>query len=184
MNILTVASPVWADPAQQSVRLLITFDGIAGTHSYLAVNGDAASQALFAACARGDHGPVGAYAAPTASAPQLHAYASAHADGLLATARNYDLGGVSVQSDATTATGTNLNALNVWAAANPTGSRVWIDNAGARTTLTAAQVQALAQAVMAYALSVYDPGLAGVGAAIDAGTITTYAAIDAASWPV
>jgi hypothetical protein len=140
---------------------------------------------LYDALKAGNYGAVQPYVAPSPNRAALYAAANAKSKTLLAIARTYDLGGgVSVLCDSTTATGTNLSALDNWARGNPSGSRVWVDNFGTRTTLTSAQFSALAQAALGYALSVYDPGLSSVLASIDAGTATTIADVASApGWP-
>ncbi len=68
------------------------------------------------------------------------------------------------------------------AAANPSGITAWVPTSGSPVTLSAAQVEALNTAVAAFIQSTFAT-LAAVAAAINAGTITTEAQIDAAAWP-
>lgn len=121
------------------------------------------------------------------SKPQLLAYANAKTQTLLATPRSYTLtgeGGVNaatVMSDCSTATGANLLALNVWAAANPTATQPWIDDFGTVTVLSGAQFQALGLAVQAYGASVW--AIMATASGITGNTITATAQIDALAWP-
>lgn len=126
----------------------------------------------------------GALSAAGLPKPQLQARASQKAKALLAGTRPYVLsGGVSVVSDALTATGVDLNGLMIWGQANAAATTSWIDDNGAVTALTGAQCVALAQAVFAYGQSVYAM-LATAMTGIAGGTIATTAAIDALAWPV
>lgn len=118
------------------------------------------------------------------SAPALMAYANGKLMSLMATPRTYALGsGVSVKSDATTATGADLLSLNVWGTANPASSQPWVDDFGAVTTITGAEAVTLADSVLAYGQSVYVI-LASAMTGITGATITTTAQIDALSWPI
>jgi hypothetical protein len=183
MTFSSVANPVYDDPANQSIRCTVVIAGRSGTLPYLAVNGDATSQALFDACVAGEYGAVGPYVAPAVTSAQLRAVANAKVDALFAVPRSYALsGGVSVLCDATTQTGVNLNGLMIWGQANPTATTNWVDDNGAVTTLTGAQCVALALAALAYAQSVYAV-LASAMNGITAGSITTTSEINALSWP-
>jgi hypothetical protein len=114
----------------------------------------------------------------------LLAYAQAKASGLIAGLNSYTADGVTIKSDATATTRTDLNARAAWGASNQTASDPWIDNLGGVTEVTGAQYVALAPLVTNYWLSIY-PALATVLTAINASppTITTFAEIDSAAWP-
>lgn len=126
----------------------------------------------------------GVYVGRVTTLAQLRAHAFGVVAALLAKPRAYPLvGGVSVLADATTATGADLNGLVTgWAQANPTLTTVWVDDNGGVTSLTGAEIVALAVAVLTYGQSVYAV-LAGVMTQIASGAIATTAAIDAAAWP-
>lgn len=119
---------------------------------------------------------------------QLNAYANARNQAVLAVARAYQIdaaGGspeVTVKSDTTTATGADLMALYIWGSANPSSTQSWVDNFGVVTQMSGAQLVALALAVRAYGALCYE-ALAAASTAINSGSITTTAQIDALTWP-
>ena len=187
MTITSVAAPAYASADAKSIRCMVTLDGRAGSHGYLAVDGDEASQSLFDDLVAGKYGAVAAYVAPVPpppTIPQLRAHAFAKANTLRATVRAYTLpGDLSVICDATASTGTDLHGLLTWGTANPGETTNWVDDNGGVVTLTGAQCVALALAVLAYGQSVFAT-LAQAMNGIANETITTKAQIDALAWPV
>lgn len=121
--------------------------------------------------------------APAPTQAQLLSYGKAKADALLATARQYSAGGITLLIDASQGTRTDLGDLAQWGEANPTATANWLDNADGVTQATGAQFVAMAPLVGAYAMSVYAV-LTPLVTSVKAGTITTAAAIDSAAWPV
>jgi hypothetical protein len=119
---------------------------------------------------------------PPPTLAQLLAYASAQAQVLLATMGSYTAGATVIKSDATPATLTDWMALQQWAADNPTATTQWVANDNTVTALPATAVGVIAPLVGGFSQAVYQ-ALATILSAIAAGTITTTAAIDAASWP-
>jgi hypothetical protein len=183
----SVTGAAYADAAGRSIFCTVGIAGYPGVHPYLAVDGDATSQALFDALKAGTYGSVAAYVAPVPPAPtvdQLRAYASNKADALRAVARSYTLtGGLVVMCDSTQGTGADLIGLNNWGTANPSATTNFVQNNGGVVTLTGAQCAALANAVLAYGQSLF-AALALAMNGIDNATIATTAAIDALAWPV
>lgn len=121
--------------------------------------------------------------APVLTVAQAQAYASAKANGLLGAMRSYTSGGVTLKSDATSATLADLMALAQWGAANETASQNWVANDYSVMAITGAQFVALSPLVGGYSLSVY-AALASTLTGIAGGSITTTAEIDAVAWPV
>jgi len=120
---------------------------------------------------------------------QLLAYVGEKVAGLIGASRSYTSAttpAVTIQSDATGATLSNLQALQKWGAANPTATTVWLDNAMNNTTVTGAEIEDIGNQVGDYALSIYGVEGGAVVAAIKASppTITTYAQVDAFGWTV
>lgn len=183
MAITSVTSPAYAAEDGNSIRCTVTLSNHSGDHSYLAVNGDATSQAVYDALKAGTYGAISAYVPPVATEPQLRGYANAKANGLRAVTRTYTLSGdLTVLCDATAQTGVDLNGLLVWGQANTGATTNWVDNNGGVVTLTGAQCVALAEAVLAYGQSVFAV-LAAAMNGISNITITTTAEIDALAWP-
>lgn len=184
---LTVSDAAYADPQSRTIRCMVDgLPGLTGAHAYLAVDGDAPSQALYDALKAGDYGPIAAYVAPVAPPPttaQLRAYANAKSDALRAAARAYTLtGGLQVICDATQGTGVDLMGLQAWGTANPGATTDFVQDNGGVVTLTGAQCAALALAVLAYGQSVFATlALAMNGVANQ--SLTTTAQIDALNWP-
>ena len=118
--------------------------------------------------------------APTKS--QLQSYAGSKASAMLANMRSYTADGVTLKSDATSATLANLMALAQWGAANPTASFNWIADDYSSTAITGAQIVAIAPMVGAYAQLIYGTELNAVLSQISSSTITTTAQIDAYGW--
>ena len=120
---------------------------------------------------------------PAPTSAQLVTYVNTKCAARLAVPRAYTLAaGVTIKADSTDSTRSLVIGLNDWGAVNPTATQLWTDDFGAVTSITGAQAVALYAQTQAYIQSVY----AIVGAAcqaIAAGTITTYAQIDALSWP-
>lgn len=114
---------------------------------------------------------------------QLQAAAWAKSQNLLSTSRNYTVVGVvgSISCDALSSSA-NLQGINIWGLANPTGAQAWTDNAYSVFTLTGTEAVAFANAVLAYGQSVYAE-LATVVTGINSGSITTLAQIASAGWP-
>lgn len=182
-DVVYVSGAVYADAAKQSIACTVTIAGRSGQFPYVAAAGDPTSAALFADLAAGKYGGVAAYAAPAPSILALRLHANARLATLLTTTRSYALAsGPTVLSDASTATGVNLQGLTTWGTANGASTTQWVDNNGGVVTLTGAQCVALAEAVLAYGQSVYAV-LATAMNGIANQTIATTAAIDALSWP-
>lgn len=119
---------------------------------------------------------------PPPTTSELQTYASAKANALLGEAISYTAGPVTLKSDCTSGTLANWMALQQWATISPQNSASWVANDRTVTVLPASAVSALAVQVGNRAGSIYN-ALAAVLLAIEAGTITTTAQIDAAVWP-
>lgn len=183
MSILSVSSPVYNDAGNTSILCQVTLSNLAGSHPFVAMASDPESAAVFADLLAGKYGAIGAYVAPTPSADALRAYANQKLQALLAASRAYTLGGgLQAFSDATTATGMDLQALLVWGQANPALTTNWVQNNGGVVTLTGAQCVGLAQAVTAYGQSAYAVLAQAMNGIADA-SLSTYAQIDALAWP-
>ena len=120
--------------------------------------------------------------APTITKSQLQSYAGSKASAMLANMRSYTADGVTLKSDATSATLANLMALAQWGAANPTASFNWIADDYSSAAITGAQIVAIAPMVGAYAQLIYGTELNAVLSQISSNTITTMAQIDAYGW--
>ena len=176
MAISNISSPKWAN----ADHTLIDFSAQLGE---LSIEYSAASDnPLFAAAVSGAYGPIAAYVPPTLAKAALITYTNVATKKALSAARNYVIDSVAVSSDATPDTRIDLSTLSQWGNANPTASKSWIDNSNVVTSLTGAQLVALAADVNSFALSVYAINASALSA-IAAGTITSTAQIDALTWP-
>lgn len=187
MAILSVSNPVYGDAGNQTVLCQVALSNRSGTHPFLATASDRTLDpeggAIYANALAGKYGAIGAYVAPTVSAESLRAYANQKMQALLYAPRDYTLSGaLHAFSDATTATGMDLQALLAWGTTNPAETTNWVQNDGGVVTLTGAQCVGLAQAVIAYGQSVYAV-LAQAMNGIANASITTTAQIDALAWP-
>jgi hypothetical protein len=84
-----------------------------------------------------------------------------------------------ILSDGTNSTRSDLGLLALFGQTNPTGTKTWIDNNGNATVLTGAQLIVLATLVGNWLTATYS-AIPGLVQEITAGTITTFAQIDAA----
>lgn len=89
---------------------------------------------------------------------------------------------VNVSADTDTAGRADLSGVVQLVSLAPNSTVTWYQPAGA-VTLTAAQVVQLGTAVATFVMEAYAAS-AAVQGAIAAGTITTYAQVDAHAWPV
>jgi hypothetical protein len=130
-------------------------------------------------------GPVAAYVAPVVPPPtqtELLAYANTVNNNYRIKSRSYDLTGATVNSDVISATLAEVNGLALWGNSNASSTVQWVDNAGVVTVITGTQCVSLQSQLIPYNSSLYDV-LAQASTGISGGTITTYAEIDALSWP-
>ncbi len=84
--------------------------------------------------------------------------------------------------DAAPATQNALNSLALWGTLNPSGTRVWTDNNEVSTSLTGAQLVALATAVFNRVESAFSLRTTTI-AQVKSATITLTSQIDAITWP-
>ena len=121
----------------------------------------------------------------TASADQakvaLIQYAQNTANILIATMKSYGTLPV-LKADRTASTVTDLLAIIADATTNPTDVYNWVANDNSVTSLTAAQIAALAPSVAGDRKAIYSTYATAISN-INSGTITTTAQIDALSWP-
>jgi hypothetical protein len=185
----SVANPVYNDPKNGGILCQVVFTALGATPvPFVASPSDSESYGaeIFADCVAGKYGAIGAYAAPIATPAQLVAYAQAKQAKIAAAGVTINLGTaaapLNVSVDTSAAGRVDLTGLAQMAAINPSFSTTWYQASGA-ITLTAAQLVALGEAVLAWIASTY-AALAAVEAAIAASppTITTTAEIDAAAW--
>ena len=111
----------------------------------------------------------------------LVAYANTKADGLIAAMTIYGSSPI-LKADRTANTVSDLLAIVQDAATNPTDIYNWVANDDTVTALTASQIAALAPTVAGDRKAIY-AALAATILAINSGTITTTAQIDAEAWP-
>jgi hypothetical protein len=130
------------------------------------------------------------YAAPVPAvltAAQLIAYATARQQLIAAGGVSVNVGTsgspVDVECSMDPTSLIQLQGAASIAAATPSQTFAWVPSTGSPMTLTAAQITTMFGAVSAFIQSTFTE-LAAVIAAISAGTITTKAGVDAASWPV
>ena len=119
----------------------------------------------------------------------LVAYAAASWAKLLAAGRLFNVAtsgasAVSVLCDGKNSTRADLALLTLFGQANPTGTKVWVDNGGVSTVLTGAQFVTLATLAGNWTSDTY-PALQTLLGEINASppTVTTTAQIDAYAWP-
>jgi hypothetical protein len=118
----------------------------------------------------------------------LVAYAGASWAKLLAAGLIFNVAAsgaaVNVLCDGKNSTRADLALLTLFGQANPTGTKVWVDNGGVSTVLTGAQFVTLATLAGNWTSDTY-PALQTLLGEINASppTVTTTAQIDAYAWP-
>lgn len=133
-------------------------------------------------------GSDGKFAAPATVSPTaaaLRAYAAARLAAVLAAGRTFNVASGDlphdVLCDGTNDTRADLAILALYGQANPTGTKVWVDNDGVSTTLTGAELVTLVTAAgtwIADGYAVLGSVLAGIAAAPP--TVKALADVDAA----
>lgn len=121
------------------------------------------------------------------SVTELVNYATAKRDALLAAGITVNVApsgspAVPILADATVSSRSDLLALYVLASGSSAFTAEWTDNNNVSTRLTAAEILVLSPAIMAWYQRMIG-ALSSAIAAIEAGTITTTAQIDAITWP-
>jgi hypothetical protein len=180
--IKALANPRFVAADQSVIDFDATFDDDS-IHPFSASAVDSSTSTFHAKALNGDYGVVASYVPPVLSSELLRAYANS----LLATKMvdgklTLTLSGertllVSLDSLSRSA----LGGIVRQAAVNEAYSTVWSESSGS-TTVNATDIEAIDAAVTAHDQALF-AAVASIIGAINAGTITTRAEIDAASWP-
>jgi hypothetical protein len=190
IQILPDGSTISADKTTASVpaSYVVEPEGApATTVNYTAMN-SAPSGGLFVATDVADIGWAWSsgtgFTAPAATSAQLIAYASAKQARIMDGGTLISIGsGASVECSTDPASLVLLQGAAWIAAASPSQTFSWVPSTGSPVTLTAAQITAMFAGVSAFIQSTFTT-LAGVIAAITAGTITTTAQVDTPPSPI
>lgn len=120
--------------------------------------------------------------------PELLEYSDNAFKALLAAGRTFNVGSanaaVNILCDGTSATRADLALLALYAQANPSGSKTWIDNNGEATALTSVEIIALASQAGNWISDLYPAYTALVADITSANpTIKTIEDVEAYAWP-
>ena len=124
--------------------------------------------------------PVTGLTPPTTA--QLIGYTNTKTNTIISTVKNYGTSPKILKADRSSSTLTDLIAIQQDAVTNPTDPVIWLANDNTVTNFIASEIATLAPMVAADRKAIFSIAASAV-TAINATTITTYAEIDALTWP-